>query len=82
MIQIGGSRSVPQCGTLGGVFIRIVSFGFGGVSFGRNGAERFRSGFRVVLDENNKEIFSEVVDEHVKVSDSEQEPSGEIVDYN
>ncbi|MGN0490654.1 hypothetical protein [Ruminococcus sp.] len=50
-----------------------VCFGFGGVSFGRNGVERFHKGFKVTFGEDNKVIDVQVFEERAKVSDSEQE---------
>lgn len=62
--------------------MRKVCFGFGGLSFGRNGVERFKSGFVVTFGEDNKVIDVQVFEERAKVSESKQEPSGEIVDYS
>lgn len=50
-----------------------VCFGFGGLSFGRNGVERFREGFCVTFGEDRKVIDVEVFEERVKVSECEQE---------
>lgn len=65
-----------------GFIMRKVCFGFGGLSFGRNGAERFKKGFQVTFGEDNKVIDVQVFEKRVKVSESEQEPIGEIVDYS
>ena len=62
--------------------MRVVSFGEGGYRFGVNGVERFRRGFRVIFDDDNKVVSEEVVEEFAKVSDSEQEQIPEIVDYS
>ena len=59
-----------------------VCFGFGGLSFGRNGSERFKEGFCVTFDDDNKVIDVQSFEERAKVSECEQEPSGEIVDYS
>lgn len=59
-----------------------VCYGFGGLSFGRNGVERFKEGFEVTFDDDNKVIDVQVFEERAKVSDSEQDSLGEIVDYS
>ena len=53
-----------------------VGFGFGGLSFSKNGAERFKKGFQVTFGEDNKVIDVQVFEERAKVSDSEREPTG------
>ena len=50
-----------------------MSFGEGGYRFGVNGVERFRRGFRVIFDDNNKVVSVESLEEFSKVSESEQE---------
>lgn len=63
-----------------GLSMRVVTFGEGGLSIGRNGVERFERGFRVVFGEDNKVVSVESFEEFAKVSDSEQEQTSEIVD--
>ncbi|MCI6616150.1 hypothetical protein [Ruminococcus sp.] len=53
--------------------MRIMTFCEGGLRFGVNGAERFRRGFRVIFDDNNKVVSVESLEEFAKVSESEQE---------
>lgn len=62
--------------------MRVVTFGEGGLRFGLNGVERFRRGFRVIFDDNNKVVSVESLEEFAKVSESEQEQIPEIVDYS
>lgn len=62
--------------------MRVVNFCEGGLSIGRNGVQRFRRGFRVVFDDDNKVVSVESLEEFAKVSDSEQEQTTEIVDYS
>lgn len=57
--------------------MRNVCFGFGGLSFSKNGVERFKKGFQVTFGEGNKVIDVEVFEEREKVSESEQDPIGE-----
>lgn len=52
--------------------MRKVCFGFGGLSFSRNGVERFKKGFQVTFGEDNKVIDVQTFEERVKVSESEQ----------
>ena len=59
-----------------------MTFGEGGLRYGVNGVERFRSGFRVIFDDNNKVVSVETLEEFAKVSESEQEQTAEIVDYS
>lgn len=53
--------------------MRVMTFGEGGLSFGVNGAERFRRGFRVIFDDDDKVVSVECLEEFAKVSESEQE---------
>lgn len=62
--------------------MRVVSFGEGGYCFGVNGVERFRRGFRVIFDNDDKVVSVESLEEFAKVSNSEQEQISEIVDYS
>lgn len=62
--------------------MRVVTFCEGGFRFGVNGVERFRRGFRVIFDDDNKVVSVESLEEFAKVSDSEQEQIPEIVDYS
>lgn len=62
--------------------MRVMTFGEGGLSFGVNGVERFRRGFRVIFDDNNKVVSVESLEEFARVSDSEREQTVEIVDYS
>ena len=59
-----------------------MTFGVGGLSFGVNGVQRFRRGFMVIFDDNNKVVSVESLEEFAKVSESEQEQTPEIVDYS
>ena len=59
-----------------------MTFGEGGLSFGVNGVERFRRGFRVIFDDDDKVVSVECLEEFAKVSESEQEQTSEIVDYS
>lgn len=59
-----------------------MTFGEGGLRYGVNGVERFRRGFRVIFDDDNKVVSVETLEEFAKVSDSEQEQTSEIVDYS
>lgn len=62
--------------------MRTVKFSYGGTSYCSDGVWEFRTGFRTVFDDDNNVVFDEFVEERVKVSECEQEPSGDIVDYS
>ena len=62
--------------------MRVITFGEGGLRYGVNGVERFRRGFRVIFDDDNKVVSVESLEEFAKASDSEQEQTSEIVDYS
>ena len=62
--------------------MRVMTFGEGGLRYGVNGVERFRRGFRVIFDDDNKVVSVETLEEFAKVSESEQEQIPEIVDYS
>ena len=53
--------------------MRIMTFGEGGLRYGVNGVERFRCGFRVIFDDDDKVVSVETLEEFAKVSESEQE---------
>lgn len=50
-----------------------MTFCEGGLRYGVNGVERFRRGFRVIFDDDNKVVSVETLEEFAKVSESEQE---------
>lgn len=62
--------------------MRVMTFGVGGLRYGVNGVERFRRGFRVIFDNDDKVVSVETLEEFAKLSESEQEQNSEIVDYS
>ena len=53
--------------------MRVMTFCEGGLRYGVNGVERFRRGFMVIFDDDNKVVSVESLEEFSKVSESEQE---------
>lgn len=59
-----------------------MTFGEGGLHYSDKGVERFRSGFRVIFDDDDKVVSVECLEEFAKVSESEQKQTSKIVDYS